>query len=131
MSSGKKKGKVRGRERQTDRERDRDRTIVNGRVWEVIVKAGCSVNEAPTPIPVVPCTVQPTDELARICIRLKTVSRVHRPESMHFRPSAKLHVLCRSVGVRSYRSYRIYLSTHRVTMVHTLLSRSYGTLASF
>lgn len=99
MSSGKKKGKVRGRERQTDRERDKDRTIVNGRVWEVIVKAGCSVNEAPTPIPVVPCTVQPTDELARICIRLKTVSRVHRPESMHFRPSAKLHVLCRSVGV--------------------------------
>lgn len=63
------------------------------------MKAGCSVNEAPTPIPVVPCTVQPTDELARICIRLKTVSRVHRPESMHFRPSTKLHVLCRSVGV--------------------------------
>lgn len=63
------------------------------------MKAGCSVNEAPTPIPVVPCTVQPTDELARICIRLKTVSRVHRPESMHFRPSAELHVLCRSVGV--------------------------------
>lgn len=36
--------------------------------------------------PVVPCTVQPTDELARICIRLKSVSRVHRPESMHLRP---------------------------------------------
>ena len=32
---------------------------------------------------------------------------------------------------RSYRSYRIYLSTHHVTMLHTLLSRSYGTLACF
>lgn len=62
--------------------RKREGTIVNGRVWEVIVKAGCSVNEAPTPIPVVPCTVQPTDELARICIRLKSVSLTGAPASV-------------------------------------------------
>lgn len=67
---------------------ERGETIVNGRVWEVIVKAGCSVNEAPTPIPRPGMYSSPDRRTCTYLHSIKhTVSRVHRPESMHFRPS--------------------------------------------